>query len=64
MVQADWHYHKKAVQISRKNGFKGGDVNLCLYIQKSKKIIVFIAIYLDDNLLVGNEAAIDEIIKL
>ncbi len=63
-VQETWQYHKNAVQILRKIGFKGGDVDPCLYVYKSRKGIVFIGIYVDDNLLVGNEVTIDEVIKL
>ncbi len=55
---------KKAVQILCKIGFEGGDGDPCLYVSKSEKGLVFIAIYKDDNLLVGNEEAIDEVIKL
>ncbi len=64
LVQAAQQYHNKAVQILHKIGFEGGDVDPCLYVSKSEKGLVFIAIYKDDNLLVGNEEAIDEIIKL
>ena len=49
---------------SKKIGFEGDDVHPCLYVCKSEKGIVFIAIYIYDNLLVGNEEAIDEVIKL
>ena len=64
LVQAARQYHKKAVQILRKIGFEGGDVDPCLYVRKSEKGIVFIAIYVDDNLLVRDEAAINETLKL
>ncbi len=64
LLQAAQQYHKKAVQILSKISFEGGDVDPCLYVCKSEKGIVFIAIYIYDNLLVGNEEAIDEVIKL
>ena len=64
LVQAARQYHKKAVQILQKIGFEGGDVDPCLYVWKNNKGIVFIAIYVDDNLLVGNKEAIDKTIEL
>ena len=44
-------------------GFKGGDVDPCLFTRKDKKGIVFIAIYVEDNLIVGHEAAVDKVIE-
>ncbi len=64
LVQAAQQYHKKAVQTLCKIGFEGGDVDPCLYICKSKKGIVFIAFYVDDNLLVRNNGAMDKTLKL
>ena len=46
-----------------RNGFVGGDIDPCLYYRKSKKGTVFIAIYVDDNLLVGDAEAIQKTIK-
>ena len=44
LVQGARQYHKKAVEILKKIGFIGGDVDLCLYMKKSKKEFVFICI--------------------
>ena len=38
-------------------------MNPCLFTRKDKKIVVFIVIYVDDNLIVGHEAAVDKVIK-
>ena len=43
-------------------GFVGGNINSCLYIKKSAKGIVYIALYIDDNLLVVDIKAIDDAI--
>ena len=51
------------MEILKKIGFTGGDVDPCLYMKKSKKGLVFIALYVDDNLMVGHPKAIDEAIE-
>ncbi len=62
LVQAAQQYHKIVVQILGKIGLEGGDVDPWLH--KSKTCIEFVVSYVDDNLLNGNYAAIDEVIKL
>ena len=42
--------------------FVGGNVDPCLNIKKSTKGIVYIALYVDDNLMVGDIKAIDDAI--
>ena len=64
LVQAARQYNKKMVEILKKIGFTGGDVDPCLFVKRSSKGICFIAIYVDDNLLVGHPAAIEETIEL
>ena len=39
-------------------GFKGND-NPCLYVKKSAKGVVYVALYVDDSLMVGNIEAKD-----
>ena len=63
LVQSARQYYKKTVEILRKIGFVGGDIDPCLYYRKSKQGTVFIAIYVDDNLLVGDADAIQETIN-
>ena len=63
LVQASKKYYKKAHGILRKIGFTGGDVDPCLFVNKSLKGIMFIALYVDDNLLVGHPDAIEDAIQ-
>ena len=56
--------HKKAVEILCKIEFSGGDVDPCLFWKKYDKGIVFVAIDVDDNLIVSHPEAIDDTIKL
>ena len=63
LVQSARQYHKKAVTILKKIGFEGGEVDPCLYMHESTKFgRVYIALYVDDNLIVGKEEAINEVI--
>lgn len=63
-VQSARQYFKKAVRILKEIGFTGGDMDPCLFWRKSSKGTCYIALYVDDNLLVGDLAAIDEVIEL
>jgi histone deacetylase 1/2 len=63
LVQAARQYYKKAHGILRKIGFTGGDVDPCLFVKYSSLGIVFIALYVDDNLLVGHPKAIEDAIQ-
>ena len=51
-----------AVEISKSSGFVGGSINPCLYAKKSAKGIVHVALYVYDNLMIGNSTAIDDAI--
>ena len=57
LVQAARQYYKKVVKILKQIGFTGGDVDPCLFTKRSEKGICFIALYVDDNLLIGHQAA-------
>ena len=63
LVQAARQYYKKFVAILKKIGFKGGDVDPFLFTRHDSNGHVFIAIYVDDNLIVGKEASVDKVIK-
>ena len=64
LVQSARQYHRKAVKILKKIGFEGGDVDPCLYMKESTKFgKVYIALYVDDNLIVGHPEAINEVIQ-
>ena len=58
LVQVEWQYYKKAVKILKELGFIGGNVDPCLYVKKSAKGIVKVVLYLDNNLMIGDMAAI------
>ena len=62
LVQSARQYHKKIVRILHEIGFTGGDVDPCLFVRRNELGICFIAIYVDDNLLVGHPKAIDDVI--
>ena len=63
LVQASRKYHKKMTDILQGIGFVGGIIDLCLFVRKSLADIVYIALYVDDNLMIGNPKAIDEVIS-
>ena len=58
LVQAAWQYYENAVEILKSSGFIIGSIDTCLYNEKSAKGIVYIALYVDNNLMVGDIAAI------
>ena len=43
--------------------FIGGNINPYLYVKKSAKGIVYVALYVGNNLMVGDIAAIDKAIE-
>ena len=49
--------------ILKKIGFKGGDVDPCLYRRQDEDGLVFVALYVDDNLMVGHPNPIQKTIK-
>ena len=63
LVQAVMQCVKKAIEILKILGFLRGNVHSCLYVKKSAKGIVYIALYVDDNLMICDMAAIDDAIK-
>ena len=54
---------KKAVEIMKKVGFARGTVDPCLHMKKSLKGIIYVALYVDDNLMMGNPKAIDKAVE-
>jgi hypothetical protein len=44
LVQAARQYYKKIAKILRKIGFSGGEVDPCLFMRKSDKGVVYIAV--------------------
>ena len=62
LVQAARQYNKKIVDILKQIGFAGGDVDPCLLVKKTDKGTCFIALYVDDNLLIGTPSLIEDTI--
>ena len=50
------------MEILKSSGFVGDNIDPCLYVKKSAKGIVYVALYVDDNLMTGNNATIDDTI--
>ena len=63
LVQAARQYHKNMVEMLKSIGFKGGDIDPCLYMKRDKNGLIYVDLYVDDNLLIGDEKAIKETIK-
>ena len=64
LVQSARQYYKVFVQALKEIGFEGGFPDPCLWMRKSTKGIVILAIYVDDSYCCGHPEAIDEVIKL
>ncbi len=63
LVQASRQYYKNTVEVLKSIGFKGGDVDSCLYTNRDKNRLIYVDLYVDDNLLIGDEKATKETIK-
>ena len=61
--QAAWQYYKKAIKILKSSSFIRGGIDPCLYVKKSVKGIVYIALYIDNNVMVRYIATIDDAIE-
>ena len=55
--------NKKALEIQKKVCFAGGNVDSFLYMKKGVKGIVHIALYTDNNLMLGSPEEIDETVE-
>ena len=60
LVQAARQYYKKVIQILKNLGFVRGNIYPCLYVKKN---VVYVALYVDHNLMIGNVATIDDAIE-
>ena len=63
LVQAARQYYLKFTQVLRNIGFIGGNADPCLFKRQDKNGTVFIAIWVDDSLLIGDDSAIEATIK-
>ena len=55
-------YYKKAIKILKKSGLDECNVDPCLYVKKSEKGIVNVALYLGDNPMIGDIEATGQVI--
>ena len=62
LAQAARQYYKRFIKALKKIGFVGGVADPCLFMRENEKGIVYIAIWVDDSLMVGNKQAIDSTI--
>ena len=63
LVQAARQYCKKMVEVLKSIVIYGGDFDPCLYMKRDKNGLIYLALYVDDNLLIVDENAIEETIK-
>ena len=64
LVQASRQWHKKMVKILEECGFKKSEVDPCLFLEKFEEGTVYIAIYVDDNLVIGPKKSIKKTINI
>ena len=62
LIQVARQYYKKAVKVLKKSRFIEGNVNPCLYLKKNEKGVVSVALYVDDNLMIGYIEITDKVI--
>jgi len=63
LVQSAREYFRKFITILKKIGFTGGTIDPCLMMRKNQHGIVYIAIYVDDCLLLGDKKAIEKVVE-
>jgi len=63
LVQSAREYFKKFIHVLKNIGFIGGTIDPCLMLRRNKSGIVYIAIYVDDCLLMGDRPAVDKAIE-
>ena len=51
-----------AESILKKIGFTGGSVHPCLYMRNNYDVTVYVALCINDNLIIGDHNAIDHVI--
>ena len=63
LVQAARCYNKKAVEILKVVGFFRDNVDPYLYMKENANDTVYVALYIDNNLMIGIPEAIDEVVE-
>ncbi len=51
------------VEVLKSIGFEGGDVDPCLYMKRDENGLIYVALYVDDNILIESKKAINETTK-
>jgi hypothetical protein len=63
LVQSAREFYKKLVLALKGCGFQGNSVDPCLWTKYTEHAIVFVGIYVDDCLVIGNENGINDVIN-
>jgi hypothetical protein len=63
LIQSAKEFHKKLVLALKGFGFQGNSVDPCLWTKYTEHGIVFVGIYVDDCLVIGNEKDINDVIN-
>jgi hypothetical protein len=58
LVQSARQFYKKYTDILKSLGFVGGKIDPCLFMRKDRNGVVYVAIYVDDCLFMGEKRAI------
>ena len=61
-MQSARQFWKKLTGVLKSISFKGGDIDPCLLFKKTERGLVLIGLYLDDLLIIRDDADIDEVI--
>ena len=64
LVQSPRVYFRTFKEAMKKIGFKTSEMDPCLFIRNGKKNLVYMAIWVDDCLIVGTKEDVDETIEL
>ena len=63
LVQSARAYYKKFTAVLLEEGFTQSAADPCLYVRRDKKGVVYLAMYVDDCLCVGDEEALKDAVK-
>ena len=63
LVQSARAYYKKFTEVMKKEGFTQSAADPCLYVRRDAKGVVYIAMYVDDCLCVGDEEALKDAVE-
>ena len=63
LIQAARQWHQKFMEILKKIGFKGGEVDPCLVHKYNALGWILMSVYIDDNCCVGSKEVLEDLIK-